>query len=136
MSSFKFSERPLDVEPGAAGRVLKRAVIGAAAGASAGAIAGATVLGIGALFAGWAGLMIGGIAGIASGMKSSDPEKIRNRPLTIVDPLLGDQKTVYVSAEQWQDLQAHLRQGFTYEELPPPLDRQFESATPPAPVKA
>lgn len=135
MSTFKFSERPLDVEAGAAGRVLKRAVIGAAAGATAGAIAGATLLGVGALFTGWAGLMIGGIAGIASGMKSSDPQKIRNRPLTILDPILGEQKTVYVSADQWKDIQANLQQGFSYEALPPPLDRAFKAATPPPPVK-
>jgi phage tail tape-measure protein len=135
MTSFKFSERPLNVEAGAAARVFKGAVAGATAGGTAGALAGATVLGVGALFAGWAGVMVGGVAGIAWGMRSSDPEKIRNRPLSIDDPLVGE-KTVYVSAEQWRELKARMAQGFTYDEFPAPLDRQFESAAPPEPSEA
>ncbi len=132
MTSFTYSERPLNVEAGAAGRVFKGATAGATAGAAAGAIAGATVLGVGALFGGWAGVMVGGIAGIAWGMRSSEPEKIRNRPLTIADPL-GESKTVYVSAEQWRELKTTMAAGFTYEEFPAPLDRQFQAAQPPAP---
>jgi len=132
MTSFKYSERPLNVEAGAAGRVLKGAATGAAAGGTAGAVAGATVLGVGALFGGWAGVLVGGIAGIAWGMRSSDPDLIRNRPVTIADPL-GGEKTVYVSAEQWRELKANMASGFTYEAFPPPLDRQFRAAQPPVP---
>lgn len=135
MTSFKYSERPLNVEAGAAGRVLKGAVAGATTGAAVGAAAGVTVLGVGALFAGWAGVMVGGVAGIAWGMRSSEPEKIRNRPLTIRDPL-GETKTVYVSAAQWRELKANLAQGFTYAEFPAPLDRQFKSEAPPKPAEA
>lgn len=135
MTSMKYSDRPLTVEPGAAGRVLKGAVTGAVSGAGAGAVAGATVLGVGALFAGWAGLMVGGIAGIAWGMRSSDPEKIRNRAITIQDPL-GEERDVYISAEQWQAIKDGLAQGFVYDEFPAPLDRQFHAAAPPAPAEA
>lgn len=135
MASMKFSDRPLNVEAGAAGRVFKGAVAGAVAGAGVGAAAGATVLGVGALFGGWAGALIGGITGITIGFKSSDPEKIRNRPVTIKDPL-GETKTVYISAEQWREIKDSMAKGFTYDEFPAPLDKQFQAANPPAPAEA
>lgn len=133
MPAFNYSERPLNVELGAAQRVLKRGVAGAAAGAGAGAAAGAFVLGIGALPAAWAGMMLGGIAGIASGMHSSDPAKIKNRPITIQDPIFEQPKTVYVSAEQWSELKKNLANGLSYDEFPPALAKQFDASQPPAP---
>lgn len=94
----------------------------------------ATVLGVRALMAGWAGMLVGGLAGIAWGMRSATPEKSRNRPLTI--DVQGDGQTVYVSAEQWREVQANLDAGFTYDAIPDALEGQFETATPPEAVEA
>ena len=94
----------------------------------------AIVLGVRALVAGWAGMLVGGIAGIAWGMRSATPDRIRNRPLTI--DAQGGGQTVYVSAEQWREVQANLDEGFTYDAIADALEGQFHSSIPPQPLEA
>lgn len=97
--------------------------------ARSGPAAGATVLGVGALVAGWTGMMVAALAGAAWRARSSDAESTRNRPLSITDPLDGD-ATVFVSAEQWRTLKANLAQGFVYDEIPASLAQQFRFGLP------
>lgn len=115
------------------GRVLNRSAAGAAAGAVAGGIGGSVVPGLGTGLGVTAGAILGAVAGVASGMNSADPQKLQNRPLKVLD-LLGEPRTVYVSAEQWRSMQAATKRGISFDNLPPPLDQQLQSP-PPAPVK-
>lgn len=130
---LNYSHQPRTMEAGAIGRTLKRGMGGAVAGGVVGGVGGSALLGIGAIPAGIVGALVGGVAGLASGMRSSDPQKILNRPLTIQDPLFGDNKTVYISAQQWNEIKSNLAKGFKYDELPPQLAKQFDAAEPPAP---
>ncbi|MEB3237816.1 MAG: hypothetical protein VKO64_09355 [Candidatus Sericytochromatia bacterium] len=92
--------------------VQNRSTAGAAAGAVAGGILSA-------------------MAGVASGMTSADPQKLQNRPLRILD-MLGEPRTVYVSAEQWRSMQAASRRGIAFDNLPSPLDQQLQGPPPPS----
>ncbi|MEB3204617.1 MAG: hypothetical protein VKP57_07945 [Candidatus Sericytochromatia bacterium] len=133
MSMIRGSSRPLDVERGMIGRVLNRSTAGAAAGAVAGGIGGSVVPGLGTGVGVVGGAILGAMAGVASGMTSADPQKLQNRPLRILD-MLGEPRTVYVSAEQWRSMQAASRRGIAFDNLPAPLDQQLQGPPPP-PVK-
>jgi hypothetical protein len=133
MSGIQGSSRPLDVERGMIGRILNRGAGGAVAGAVVGGVGGSVAPVLGTGLGAVAGGVIGAIAGVASGLNSADPQKLQNRPLKVLD-LLGDTRTVYVSADQWKSMQAARQKGVTFDNLPSPLDQQLNSPPPP-PVK-
>ncbi len=132
--NFNYREKPTDFELGAAGRTGKRGIVGAIVGGLAGAGA-AFLLGLpgGPLAIGTA--IVGGVIGAVSGFKSSDTDKVQNRPVQIEHPLWGRQQ-VFISAEQWKDAKAKMADGVRYDEFPADLQKQFEAAEPPAAAKA
>ena len=137
MSSLNFNYRsnPTDFEMGAVSRTASRGFGGAIAGAVSGAAAG-FLLGLSGGPLAIAGAVVGGLAGAVWGMKSSDPEKVQNRPIQINHPLWGQQK-VYISAEQWQDIKKKLADGVKYDEFSSAqLRKQFEASEPPAPAQS
>ena len=134
MTRIGYSDSPNPVDIGAIGRVIKGAMAGGAIGAVGGGAATFWLLGIGALPGAIGGGILGALGGLAWGMKA-DPAKVKNRPITIRDPLFESQKTVFVSQEQWKDIKAKLASGVQYDELTPDLARQFDNEQPPAPAK-
>ncbi|MBM3269410.1 MAG: hypothetical protein FJZ01_17340 [Candidatus Sericytochromatia bacterium] len=131
--NFNYRDKPTEFEMGAVGRTAKRGMLGGVLGGAAG---GALVLaGIAGGPVVWGLAVIGALGGAVWGMKSSDPQKIQNRPVQINHPLWGNQK-VYISAEQWGDIKGKLAGGVNYEEFnTPDLQKQFEGANPPAAEK-
>jgi hypothetical protein len=131
--NFNYRDKPTDFEMGAVGRTASRGVLGGVLGGLGG---GALVLaGIAGGPIVWGGIVLGALAGAVWGMKSSDPQKVQNRPVQMNHPLWGNQK-VYISAEQWKDIKTKIGQGVHYEEFnAPDLKVQFEAPEPPAPVK-
>ncbi len=132
--NFNYRDKPTDFELGAVGRTASRGVMGGVVGGLAG---GALVLaGIAGGPVVWGLMVVGALGGAVWGMKSSDKQKIQNRPVQINHPLWGNQK-VFISAEQWNDIKAKIGQGVSYEEFnSPDLQKQFEAPEPPAAVKA
>jgi len=133
--NFNYRSNPTDFEMGAASRTASRGMMGAVGGAIAGAGAG-FLLGLSGGPLAIAGAILGGIIGAASGFKSSDTDKVQNRPIQIDHPLWGQQK-VYISADQWKDIKTKLDEGVKYDEFnSSALRKQFEAAEPPAAEKA
>ena len=131
--NFNFRDKPTEFEMGAVGRTASRAVGGGILGGLAGA--GLMIAGIAGGPVVWGLIAIGALGGAVWGMKSSDPQKVQNRPVQMNHPLWGNQK-VYISAEQWKDIKTKIGQGVNYEEFnAPDLKKQFETPEPPAAVK-
>lgn len=135
MSSLNFNYRnaPTEFEMGAVGRTGKRGIVGAVVGGLAGAGAG-FLLGLSGGPLAIGGAIVGGVIGAVSGFKSSDANKVQNRPVQIEHPLWGRQQ-VFISAEQWNDVKAKLADGVRYDEFPSDLQKQFEASEPPPAAK-
>lgn len=128
INGFQVSLAPQKIDTGKAARTGEYGLEGAGLGAVGGLILSRNPLG--ALI----GAIVGALAGVGIGLKSNEPEKIQNRPLTIRNTAMDEDETVYISAEQWKGIKEAMARGVQFDSLPSPLDEQFNQPSPPEPV--